>query len=50
MKMTYALIKKMIAKGETDPEELKNKMDIFLVAGRLTEKEYNDLTAELNAE
>ena len=43
--MLYRVIKRMIEKGQT--EELAEKIDVFFAAGKLTETEYNELTAML---
>lgn len=48
--MTYALCKKLIANGKYDKNELINKLDVFLLAGRITEQEYKELTALVNSE
>lgn len=45
--MTYNTCKKVIenqkAKGTLNKQDMLNKLDVFLLAGRLTEEEYNDL-------
>ena len=46
---TYALIKKIILKGNMSNEELKQKMDAFLLVGRITPEEYTELMGMLNA-
>ena len=43
--MLYRVIKRMIEKGHT--EELAEKIDVFFATGKLTEAEYNELTAML---
>lgn len=43
--MLYRVLKRMIEKGQT--EELAEKIDVFFAAGKLTEAEYNELTAML---
>lgn len=45
--MTYGLIKKIIAKGNYDRNDLMNKLDIFLLAGRITEEQYKELAGML---
>lgn len=45
--MLYRTLKRMIERGQT--AGLEEKMDIFFAAGKLTETEYNDLLALLNA-
>ena len=41
--MTYGLIKKVIAKGNYDKDELMDKLDVFLLAGRITDEQYEEL-------
>ena len=41
--MTYLVCKKLIEIGKYNEEELLNKLDIFLLNRRLTEKEYSEL-------
>lgn len=43
--MLYRVIKRMIEKGQT--EGLSEKLDIFFATDKLTESEYNELTAML---
>ena len=43
--MLYRTLKRMIEKGLTDG--LTEKIDIFFATGKLTEAEYNELTAML---
>lgn len=43
--MLFRVIKRMIEKGQT--EGLKEKIDIFFVADKLTLDEYNELTSML---
>lgn len=45
--MLYRVLKRMIEKGQTDG--LAEKLDVFFAAGKLTEAEYNELTAMLVA-
>lgn len=45
--MLYRVIKRMIEKGQTDG--LAEKIDVFFATGKLTEAEYNELTAMLAA-
>ena len=47
--MTYALCKKLIANNNYDKSELINKLDVFLLAGRITEQEYKELTELINS-
>ena len=41
--MTYGLIKKVIAKGNYSKDELIDKLDVFLLAGRITDGQYKEL-------
>ena len=43
--MLYRTLKRLIEKGQT--EGLAEKIDIFFAADKLTEAEYNELTAML---
>ena len=42
--MTYRLVKRIIAKGNYDKDELMDKLDVFLLAGRITDEQYKELT------
>ncbi|MCC8170148.1 MAG: hypothetical protein LIO59_07320 [Oscillospiraceae bacterium] len=46
--MTYGYLKKIIAKGGYDTEDLQDKMDVFLLAGRITDEQYKELTELIN--
>ena len=35
--MTYARLKKLISRGAYDKEDMMNKLDVFLMANRITE-------------
>lgn len=49
--MTYTYCKKVITnKTYGTKEEMLAKMDIFLLNNRITEAQYNELTAILNAQ
>lgn len=41
--MTYKLMKRIITKGGYDEEKTKQKLDIFLMADRITTEEYQEL-------
>lgn len=41
--MTYARLKKLIENGVYDKESMLNKLDVFLMANRITEEQYNEL-------
>lgn len=54
--MTYNLIKRLITnaknRGACDQkfvDDMKNKMDVFLLNNRVTEEEYNELTKLMEA-
>ena len=42
--MIYTLLKNKITRGTYDREDLKNKMDTYLLFGRITEEQYAELT------
>lgn len=41
--MIYNLLKKLILRGDYNKEELLNKMDTYLLFGRITQEQYNEL-------
>ena len=41
--MTFELIKKIISIGKYEKTDLLNKMDVFLLADRITQEQYQDL-------
>lgn len=41
--MTYRLVKRIIAKGNYVKDELMDKLDVFLLAGRITDEQYKEL-------
>ena len=41
--MTYKLMKRIITKGGYDEEKTKQKLDVFLMADRITTDEYQEL-------
>ena len=43
--MIFTLLKNKITRGTYDKEELKNKRDVYLLCDRITEEQYNELTA-----
>lgn len=43
MNMTYKLMKRIITKGGYDREETLQKLDVFLMADRITAEEYQEL-------
>lgn len=46
--MLYRVLKRMIERGQT--EGLADKLDVFYAAGKLTEAQYTELTAMLEAQ
>ncbi len=46
--MLYRVLKRMIERGQT--EGLAEKLDVFYAAGKLTEAQYTELTALLDAQ
>lgn len=46
--MLYRVLKRMVERGQT--EGLAEKLDVFYAAGKLTEAQYTDLTALLDAQ
>lgn len=41
--MTYARLKKLIENGAYDSESMLSKLDVFLLASRITEEQYQEL-------
>lgn len=41
--MTYARLKKLITNGAYDKNDMLNKLDVFLMANRITEAQYEEL-------
>ena len=41
--MTYARLKKLITNGVYDKNDMMNKLDVFLMANRITEAQYEEL-------
>lgn len=41
--MTYARMKKLIQNGAYSKEDMLNKLDVFLMANRITEEQYQEL-------
>lgn len=49
MTLTYRACKSMInRKSYISKEDMRNKLDIFLLNNRITEEEYNELTGLLD--
>ena len=47
--MIYALLKRMITKGNYEKEDMQNKLDIFFAVNRITEEQYLELTELINS-
>lgn len=43
--MTYTRVKKLIENGSYIKEDMVNKLDVFLMAGRITNEQYTELVA-----
>ena len=41
--MTYARLKKLIERGAYKKEDMLKKLDVFLMANRITEEQYQEL-------
>ena len=49
--MTYTACKSMITrKSYTSIEDMQQKLDVFLLNDRITQEQYEELTAMLNAQ
>lgn len=46
--MTYTFLKKIIANGNYNKEDLMNKIDVFFMANRITQEQYEELMALVN--
>lgn len=44
---TYNYCKKIIAKGNYDKTDMLDKLDVFLLAGRITDEQYKELSAAM---
>ena len=42
--MTYKLMKRIIQRGGYDKEDTLQKLDVFLIADRISAEEYQELT------
>lgn len=50
LKMTYKLMKRIIQKGGYDREATLQKLDVFLMADRITPEEYQELVEMMGGE
>lgn len=46
--MTYKLMKRIIEKGNYDKDNILQKLDVFLMADRITVEEYQELVEMIN--
>ena len=46
--MAYNLMKRIIMRGGYDKNEVMDKLDAFLAAGRITTEQYQELTAMMD--
>ena len=46
--MTYLRLKALIEKENYNKENIKSKLDVFLMADRITEVQYNELISLMN--
>lgn len=47
MNKTYGRCKKLIESKNYDKADLKDKLDVFLLANRITDEQYKELIAEI---
>ncbi len=47
--MTFARLKKIITNGTYKKEDMLNKMDVFLLAGRISDVQYQELAGMMDA-
>lgn len=48
--MTYERCKKLIQNGSYEQEDMLKKLDVFLLADRITTKQYNELVGMMQKE
>lgn len=48
--MTYTFLKKIISNGNYNKEDLLNKIDVFFMANRITQTQYEELVSLVNKE
>ena len=48
--MTYTYCKSIIERGKFDAQEMKDKLDVFLLADRISQEQYTELTKKIDAE
>lgn len=48
--MIYQLIKRVITSGNYDVGDMQNKLDVYLLYNRITQEQYEELTAIVTPE
>lgn len=48
--MTYTYCKSIIDRGNYDAQEMKDKLDVFLLNNRITDEQYGELIKLIDAE
>ncbi len=48
--MTYTRLKTLITRGQYNKEDMLNQMDVFLLADRMTNEQYNELISLMNSD
>lgn len=48
--MTYTYCKSIIERGQYNAQEMKDKLDVFLLNDRISQEEYTELTKMIDAE
>ena len=47
--MTYTYCKSIIERGKLDAQEMKDKLDVFLLNNRITQEQYTELVKMIDA-
>ena len=47
--MIYKVLKRIIDRGAYDPTDIQNKLDVYLAFDRITQEQYDELVAQINA-
>ena len=48
--MTYTYCKSIIERGQYNAQEMKDKLDVFLLADRISQEQYGELVKMIDAE
>ena len=48
--MTYTYCKSIIERGNYDAQEMKDKLDVFLLNNRITDEQYTELVKMIDTE